>query len=88
MILAATTVLTFALILMLIASTIYSSRSQKRMEQALSGLEHSQRELGQLIGDLSDEVLGAVNENADLISRLQAATETSGDDAISPHTQA
>ena len=70
MIHAATTVLTFLLILMLIASAVHRYRSQKRMDQALSGLEHSQRELGQLIGDLSNEVRDTVNENAHLISRL------------------
>lgn len=76
----ATIVLTFALVLLLIASAVYRSRSQKRAGKAFVGLERSQRELGELIAELSSEVDVAASENADLIARLEVAVATGGDD--------
>lgn len=72
----ATIVLTFVLVVLLIVSAVYRSRSHKRTGKALAGLERSQRELG----DLADEVRDAAKENADLVARLEAAMATGGDD--------
>ena len=72
----ATILLAFVLVVLLIVSAVYRSRSQKRTGKALAGLERSQRELG----ELSDEVGEAASENADLVARLEVAMATGGGD--------
>lgn len=68
-----TIVLVSAFLALVIAGAVLRSRSQKRTREALAGLENSQRDLGEFLGELSVEFEGAVNENAALVGQLEAA---------------
>ena len=61
------------LAVLVVVLAVYRFRSRKRTSKALTGLECSQRKLGKLLGELSDEVGAAVSESAALISQLETS---------------